>query len=188
MANFGVVITSRGRSAKVEPRVVVDGDENRMTGYAALPMNHNPYVDEFGGPSPAAGALRPARGTYHVVLDSPDRATAGAFTFRFWIDDGTPPSARLVERAVVRGRPLRIRVRDAGSGIDARSIEATIDGRNSTPRLRGPEIHVPTSGLTPGRHRLRLEVSDYQETRNNENVTRILPNTRVLSAQVTIRR
>jgi hypothetical protein len=35
---------------------------------------------------------------------------------------------------------------------------------------------------------LRVEVADYEETRNNENVTRILPNTRVLSAQVTIRR
>jgi hypothetical protein len=36
-------------------------------------------------------------------------------------------------------------------------------------------------------HRLRLRVSDYQETKNTENVARILPNTRVLSATFRIR-
>jgi hypothetical protein len=188
VANFGVVITSRGRSARVEPRIVVGGDENRLAGYTALPMNHNPYVDEFGGPSLAAGALRPAPGTYHVVFDSPDRATAGTFAFRFWVDDAARPTARLAQRTVTRGRPLRVRVADAGSGVDPRSIEATLGGRVVTARLRGAEIRVATGGLPLGRHRLRLEVSDYQETRNNENVTRILPNTRVLTAQVTIRR
>ena len=38
-------------------------------------------------------------------------------------------------------------------------------------------VRVPTVGLAPGRHRLRLRVSDYQETKNTENVARILPNT-----------
>ena len=48
-------------------------------------------------------------------------------------------------------------------------------------------ILVPTASLAPGRHRLRVELSDYQETRNMENVARILPNTRVVSARVTVR-
>ena len=51
-ANFGVVITRRGQGARVEPRVVSAGDENRLTGYAALPINLNPYLAEFGRPGP----------------------------------------------------------------------------------------------------------------------------------------
>ena len=38
-----------------------------------------------------------------------------------------------------------------------------------------------------GTHRLRLQVSDYQESRNMENVPPILPNTRVLTAPIVIR-
>ena len=45
VANFGVVITRREPGVKVEPRIVEDGDENRLTGYAALPTNLNPYLD-----------------------------------------------------------------------------------------------------------------------------------------------
>jgi len=185
--NFGVVITSRGRGSLVEPRVVVSGDENRLTGYAALPLHLNPYVDEFTDAVLVAGALRPIPGTYDIVFDSPTRASAGRFTFRFWVDDGTPPKATLVSRSIRRGQPLRIRVDDTGSGVDPRSLEATLDGREATARLRGGVVRIPTSSLPPGRHRVRLLLSDHQETRNNENVTRILPNTRVLSASVMIR-
>ena len=187
VANFGVVITGRGRGSRVEPRVVRDGDENRLTGYAALPLNQNPYVDEFGASVPAAGAIRPVAGTYHVVFDSPTRAGAGSFRFHFWVDDVAPPTATLVRRVVRAGEPIRVRVRDAGSGVDVRSLEATLDGDAARARLVGTEIRVPTSSLRPGRHRLRVALSDHQETRNNENVTRILPNTRTLSVAVTVR-
>jgi subtilisin family serine protease len=188
VANFGVVITARGKGSRVEPRVVAGGDENRLTGYAALPLNHNPYVDEFGGPAPAAGAVRPAPGTYHVVFDSPTRAGAGTFRFRFWVDDVVRPTARLLRRSVRRGEPLRVRVGDDGSGVDPSSIEATLGGRELVARLSGGLLTIPTSGLAPGVHRLHLQLSDYQETRNTENVTRILPNTRVLDTRITVRR
>ena len=187
VANFGVAIVSRGRGSRVEPRIVANGDENRLTGYAALPLNHNPYVDEFSEPILAAGALRPVPGTYDVVFDSPTRQGAGTYRFRFWVDDERPPSARLLTQSVRRGRPLLLRVGDAGSGIDPRSLEATLDGEVATARLQGSTIAIPTDGLRAGRHRLRVQLSDYQETRNTENVSRILPNTRVLEARVTIR-
>jgi hypothetical protein len=122
------------------------------------------------------------------VFDSPDRAGAGSFRFRFWIDDISPPTAKLTRRAVAAGDPLRVRVGDAGSGIDARSIEATLGGRTVAARLHGHEIRIPTQSLAPGRYRLRVELADHQETRNNENVPRILPNTRVLTTTVTIGR
>jgi hypothetical protein len=54
--------------------------------------------------------------------------------------------------------------------------------------LSGREITVSTGGVSTGSHRLRVELSDYQETRNMENVARILPNTRVVSTRVTVRR
>jgi hypothetical protein len=186
VANFGVVVIQRGRGSRVEPRVVRGGDENRLTGYSALPLDQNPYVDEFGSVVPAAGALRPAAGIYDIVFDSPTAAGAGTYRFRFWTNDVAPPKTSLVRRNVPKGEPIRLRVSDPGSGIDVRSIEATLDGKTTRARLVGSEIRIPTAALELGRHRLHVSLADYQETRNNENVARILPNTRVVSVAVTV--
>ena len=187
VANVGVVITSRAPGVRVEPRFVENGDENRLTGYAALPFDLNPYVDEFEDPVLAAGAIMPAPGTYAVVFDSPSRAGAGTFRFRFWVDDTSPPTARLVGRTVATARPIRFRVSDAGAGVDPGSLDASIDGRTVGARLVGNEVRISTHGVAPGRRRVRLSLADYQETRNMENVARILPNTRVVTASVTVR-
>jgi hypothetical protein len=186
-ANFGVVVTARTRGARVEPRVIVAGDQNRLTGYAALPFYLNPYLTLFGRPVLAAGALSPLPGTYDVVFDSPTPAGAGAYTFRYWLNDVTPPTARLVAGSVRRGSPLQVAVADRGSGIDPATLVVRVDGNAVSVRLRGGVVRVPTASLGPGRHRLRLQLSDYQESRNMENVARILPNTRVLSTTFTVR-
>jgi len=47
--------------------------------------------------------------------------------------------------------------------------------------FRGGLVSVSTAGFVSGKHRLRLRVSDYQESKNTENVARILPNTRWLT-------
>ncbi len=185
--NFGVAVVARDRGVTIEPRVVVAGDENRLTGYAALPLNLNPYLVGYGGPALVAGALSPRPGLYDVVFDSRTEAGAGGFRFRFWIDDVTPPSLRPLTLRVRRGRPVRVRATDAQSGVDGTSIAVTVDGRPRLARLAGTAIEVPTTGLERGRHRLRLQVSDHQETRNTENVGRILPNTRVLLATIVVR-
>ena len=186
-ANFGVVVTQRYRGSRVEPRVVVAGDESRLTGYTALPVNLNPYLVRFGDPTLVAGALAPRAGAYDVVFDSPTSAGAGAFSFRFWIDDVTPPTARVLARTVRRGAVLRVRVGDGGSGVDPTSVSVRIDGRDRPRAVRGDVVHIATQSLTRGKHALRLQVSDFQETRNDENVPRILPNTRVLRATITVR-
>jgi hypothetical protein len=62
-----------------------------------------------------------------------------------------------------------------------------IDGRTRGVSLVGGVLRIPTSRLRPGRHQLRLQVSDYQETRNMENVPPILPNTRVVSRTIVVR-
>jgi hypothetical protein len=48
-------------------------------------------------------------------------------------------------------------------------------------------ITASLRGLARGRHHFRLVVSDYQESKNMENVHRILPNTARLSAAFRIR-
>jgi hypothetical protein len=187
VANFGVAVLSQGRGVRIHPRVVFAGDESRLVGYTGLPLNLNPYLATYGEPRQIAGAVLPAPGTYDIVFDTPSRAAAGPFRFRFWIGDTTPPRLRLQTAAVARNAPIRVGATDAESGVDPRSLVARIGGQRRPARYEGNTVLVDTRGLAPGRHRLLLRVSDYQETRNMENVARILPNTSTLEAFVTIR-
>jgi subtilisin family serine protease len=187
VANAGVVVTQLGRGSSVEPRIVAGLDENRLTGYAGLPVNHNPYLDEFREPLPAAAVLSPARGDYAVVFDSAARAGAGRFTFRYWVDDVAAPTLRLRTKRVSRGRPLLVSAVDTGAGVYPQSIRVTVDNSTAGSTLRGSLISIPTGGLSPGTHRLRMRVSDYQESKNTENVARILPNTRWFTATFVVR-
>ena len=179
VANFGVAVL-RGA---VQPRVVQAGDENRLVGIPGLPFNINPYVDEFGDARPVAGAIRPAPGTYDLVFDS--RARGDRFTFRFWVDDVRPPSARLLASSA-RGGVVRIRVADAGSGVDPVSLEATVGGNPRRVELARGVASVDVRGLSRGTYRLVFTVSDYQEAKNMENVAQILPNTRVLETTIRV--
>jgi subtilisin family serine protease len=185
--NFGVSITQRGPGSRVEPRVVSGLDENRLTGYAGLPLHMNPYLDGFRSPVLAAGALSARAGEYGIVFDSGSRPTAGTFTFRFWVNDVTPPTLRFRSRAVPRGRDVEVVAADAGSGVYAPSIRAVVGAAAVRHTFRNGVIRIPTSGLAPGRYRLQLRVSDVQETKNTENVRRILPNTRVVTTTITVR-
>jgi subtilisin family serine protease len=182
VANFGVVVVSQARGVHVQARVVRAGDENRLTGYAGLPLNLNPYLPTYDQLSPATGAVRPDAGSYDVVFDTPSRRAAGKFTFRFWIGDTERPEVRLLTRSVRAGASLRVRVTDAGSGVDPSSLHATLDGRAVPVRFRSGRARVSAQGLARGRHRLVFRASDYQETKNMENSGPILPNTRRLSA------
>jgi subtilisin family serine protease len=179
-ANFGVVVTRRAAGVRVEPRIVEAGDENRLTGVSALPFNQNPYERGYGDVVLAAGAISPRAGTYDVVFDSATKAGAGAFTFRLWVNDTSPPAVSLVASTVRSGATLPVRVADGGSGVDPASLRVQVDGNTVPARPRAGRLSIPTTGLRPGRHTLRVEVSDYQETRNMENSGRVLPNTRVL--------
>ncbi len=186
VANVGVVVTSEGRRVAVQPRFVAGQNENRLTGWAGLPVDANPYLDSDGTRVPAAGALLPRVGDYSAVFDSPTRGGAGRFTFRFWVNDVTPPTLRLRSRSARAGRPIIVGATDSGSGVYPASIVATLDGKLVGRAFRDGLVRVPTGSLAPGRHRLVLRVSDYQESKNNENVAAILPNTRTLRATVTV--
>ncbi|MEO5577016.1 MAG: S8 family serine peptidase [Gaiellaceae bacterium] len=186
-ANFGVVVTRRAPGVRVEPRIVRAGDERRLTGYAALPFNLNPYLRTFGDLVLASGTILPAAGAYDVVFDSPSAARAGAFDFRFWVNDVSPPSASLRSRSVQRGGRLVVRASDRGSGVDPASLVVRIDGEERRASFAAGAVRISTAGLRKGRHALRLQLSDYQESRNMENVGRILPNTRILQTTFVVR-
>jgi subtilisin family serine protease len=180
VANFGVAVVSQASRARVAPRVVSAGDENRLVGEPGLPVDINPWLSQFQAPDPVAGAILPSPGLYDVVFDTPSRARAGRFKFRFWIGDTTPPTARLLPRRP--GGPVVVAVADHQSGVDPRLLTVTVDGRARSRRYdpaRG-RVVVSVASLAPGRHRLVVSVSDYQEAKNMEDTARIRSNTRVL--------
>ena len=187
VANFGVAIVSARPGVLVQPRVVAGVDENRLTGYAGLPLVLNPYLASFNTAVPSAGALLPAPGPYAIVFDSASASGAGPFTFRYWVNDVTPPTARLQSRTVGRGVPLVLRVADSQSGIDWPTALAHIDGVGREITFADGKVRVNIRGFAPGRHRLQFQVSDFQETRNMENVAAVLPNTRRLQTTIVVR-
>jgi subtilisin family serine protease len=181
-SNFGVVILARARGVYVVPRVVAGDDENRLTGYAGLPVVLNPYLADYEGPVLSAGAVYPLPGEYELVFDSQSAAGAGQFVFRWWVNDVTPPSVVLLTPRIDPGAPLVLRLADSQSGVDPATIEVHVDGQGRQFSLAKGLARIDAGHLAPGRHRLVFQVSDYQETRNNENVAAILPNTRRLVA------
>ena len=186
-ANFGVAVLSAGRGVHVEPRIVAGADESSLTGYATFPYVMNPYLADFYRPRLVAGALRPLAGVYHVVFETRRARDAGRFRFRFWVDDVTRPRLRLLSRRLRRGHRLHVAASDAGSGIDPHLLRAAVDGKRRPAVYTRGRIAIEPGRIEPGRHRLVLQVSDHQESRNTENVAAILPNTRRLSATFVVR-
>src|SRR5206468_4798427 len=126
---------------------------------------------------PVAGAERPCAGAYGIVFDRPGRRYAGAYAFGFWVGDTKPPRVRLLTRRVT-DNDIRLRITDAGSGVDARRLHATIDGSRVAIHYRKGIGRISIGYVTRnGRHTIAVSVSDYQETKNMENTGPILPNT-----------
>ncbi|HEY0416500.1 MAG TPA: S8 family serine peptidase [Gaiellaceae bacterium] len=174
-ANAGVVVLS----GSVVPHVTLFGAEDRVAGYTGLPLDVNPYRQSYGASRDIAAVVLPAGGIYEAVFDAV--GTPGPFTFRSWIDDVRPPTLRL--------RPSRgaivVSAADSGSGVDPESIAAQVDGKSVAAVFRRGVIRIPAA---LGRaHRLVLSVADYQETKNMEDVVKILPNTATLRATVWVR-
>ncbi len=184
VANFGVALLSEAAGVSVTPRIVRDADENRLAGYAGLPIDLNPYRSAFQNSRPVAGVVLPGPGTFDVVFDSTARSRRGRFTFRFWINDTTPPTVR-VERTT--GGVVRVAVHDAGSGVDPASLQASIDGRHAGLSYANGMARVSLAGVARGSHTLVFRAADFQETKNMEDVGPILPNTRTLKATIVVR-
>ena len=167
-ANFGVAVLS----GNVVPHVTFDGSEDRLAGYTALPLDLNPYRKTLRRCAGASrrSSCRPAAPT----TSSSTAPTAGGrpFTFRYWVNDVTPPrlrvrSTRGVDRR--RGDRHRLRRRPVVDRGDARR-----EARRDALRLR----RDPHRGGEGTRTASCSRVADYQETKNMEDVAKILPNTR----------
>jgi hypothetical protein len=188
VANAGAVVLSQAPGSRVSPRLVRAGSEDRLAGYTALPIRLNPYQPSFFELEPVVGVFRPARGAYDLVFDTAGRRLTGRFTFRFWVDDTTPPAVRLLTRTARGGRVV-LRVTDRGSGVDASTLLVQVDGRYR--RI----VYAPGKGraqvvlgrLGRGRHRLVFTASDRQESKNNENAGATLGNTRRYAATFSVR-
>jgi subtilisin family serine protease len=178
-ANFGVAVVARAPGVRVEPRIVHAGDENHLAGYTALPLDLNPYRSSYGRHRLVAAVVLPGPGAYDIVFDTPSNARPGAFRFRFWVNDTTPPAVRVLG---VRGGFLELAVTDRGAGVDPRSLTARIDGDSTPVSYSNGRARVPLTLVSRGRHQLNFSVADYQETKNMENVPRIRPNTRTIQA------
>ena len=174
-ANFGVVVMS----GTVTPHVTFNGSEDHLVGYTGLPIDINPYRETYGLPRRVAGAVLPAHGIYDIVFDS-RTAAASNFTFRYWVNDVTPPKLRVVSR---KGG-IVVSAVDRGSGVDPSSIVVRLDGKKVQPTWDAGRIGIDAA---PGAHRLVVTVSDYQETKNMEDVAPVLPNTATLTTSVTVR-
>ncbi len=184
VANFGVVMLGGGA---ISPRLVRNDDENQLDGYTGIPATLNPYGD-FGDPARVVGAVLPPPGVYDFVFDTPSGKRPGAFRFRFWINDTTPPSISLLTRTVTAGKPIKLAVCDTGAGVDPRSISVSLAGSSTRFSYANGTLSIPTSKKHTGRVAIVVHAADYQELKNMEDVGPVLPNTRVLHASVTIRR
>ena len=79
---------------------------------------------------------------------------------------------QIESRRIVTEGPTRV-----GTEVD----DTRVDGMSRRARYAGGEATIPLNGLGAGRHSLSITVSDFQETKNMENVPQPLPNTRVLT-------
>jgi hypothetical protein len=190
--NAGVVVLDEGSGARIDPWYLGAADENSVQGLAGTPVDVNELTYDYQQDIGDAGIEFPAAGTYYVVVDSgrgefDDRRLAGRYVLRSWVNDVTPPTLQLLTTRVTAGRPtLVFRTTDAQSGVDPRSLtigyHGSLVGTDTYRRASGLAIFalpgsVPT--LAPGRVRLRMISSDYQEAKNVDTTgAQIMPNTR----------
>jgi hypothetical protein len=122
------------------------------------------------------------------VFDTRAGGTSGAFRFRFWVNDVVAPAVKLLTARVTAGGPVRLRVTDAGSGVDPHTLFGQVDGRATTVGFDAAKgiATIATSGIPAGKHTVRIDAADYQESKNMENTGAVLPNTRTLRATFTI--
>jgi hypothetical protein len=198
--NAGVVVIDESTGARVDPWYLGALDENSVQGFTGTPVDVNELTYDYEEDIGDAGVGFPAAGTYYVVVDSGrdrfnGRRRAGRYVLRSWVNDVTPPTVRLLTTRVTAGRPtLVFLTTDAQSGVDPRSLTIAYRGElvaaTSYRRSTGLAVFAlpeSVSAVEPGRLRLRLISSDYQEAKNVDTEgPQIMPNTRTRSVTVRV--
>jgi len=114
---------------------------------------------------------------------------------RAWVNDVTPPTAKLLSVEVSAGRPaIVVHTTDSQSGVDPLSLtigyKGVLVGATSYDPDTGVavfELPASTPALTPGKTAIRIQSSDFEEAKNVDTAgTNIMPNTRYVSTSVRV--
>ena len=112
---------------------------------------------------PAVGVFRPSPGAYDLVFDTPNGRAPGPFTFRFWVNDTTPPTVRLLSRSVRKVGGSRWSSATVAPGSTRSRCSRWSTGttaRSSTGRRPDGSRSCSARNVTRGRHRLVFSVAD----------------------------
>jgi subtilisin family serine protease len=202
VVNFGVSVVAQSANSQIDPWVLGSKDENDVQGYAALPVNVNGLMYDYKADIETAGVSFPLTKRFYIAVDSGSdeftgRALPGRYVLQAWINDLTPPSARLVTTHLSAGRPTVVaRVTDGQSGVDPLSL---VLNYNSV--LLGASAYDPTTGLVlfalpsnapkivaaKKKKSMVVIASDNQETKNvNPIGGSVMPNTSFRTAKVSV--
>ena len=186
VANFGVAVLSRAPGVRVEPRIVAAGDENRIQGFESLPYTSNPYLSSFQLGRPVVGGDPAGQGLLRRRLRHAERRAARRVHVPL-LDRRHDPAGRPPAHEVsAGGRAARLASRTRARASTRRRFRR-VDGIARADHAGAPAGQPWPGLLAPGRHKLVVVASDLQEVKNDENVTRILPNTRVLRTTFVVR-
>ena len=170
------------------PILMTERDESHVAGESGLPLNVGP-LPSSNGIVPAAGLDAPAAGTWWVAVESPP-GKAGPYRIHLWVSDRTPPRITVLGLSY-RGseRVLRLRIVDAGSGVNPGGVTVTGAGlghRTADYDALTGIATVDIDRLTAGRHLLRVRAPDLAETKDVLSATAGASNTatRVVSIVV----
>lgn len=101
-------------------------------------------------------------GTHTVVVTvSDNHGNTETKTWTFLLDK-TPPTFSGETTGFVKTAEVAVGVTEAGSGVDAATVTATIDGAPATAEFHAAdgEVHVAGTGLADGSHAVKLTVKD----------------------------
>lgn len=200
IVNFGVSILAESPGALVDPFVLGSKDENDVQGYAGIPTDVNALTFDNNLDVGAAGVQFPRLQRFYVAVDSradpfTNKPLKGKYLLNAWVDDLTPPFVRVLTTRISAGRPLILaQAVDLQSGVDPLSLVINYDGA-----LVGASDYDPSSGLIafgipdaapkfkPGKTKLILRASDYQEAKNINTIgDAIYPNTAFKQVNLTV--
>jgi minor extracellular serine protease Vpr len=200
VVNFGVSVLASSPNALIDPFVLGSKDENDVQGYAGIPTNVNSLTFDANVDIGAAGVQFPRLQTFYVSVDSradpfTNKPLKGKYLLNAWIDDLTPPAVRILTTRITAGRPLIVaQAVDLQSGVDPLSLVIAYDNA-----LVGASAYDPATGIVvfgipldapafrPGKTRLVMQASDYQEAKNINTVgDAIYPNTAFKRVRLTV--
>ena len=130
VANFGVAVLS----GHAVPHVIFAGDENHLVGLhraAAVNSTRTSHELREAPPDRRRGAACPRR-LRHRLRHPLDARGAGPFTFRFWVNDTTPPGCASLSTSEEDDRRLGDRCRRRRrSEVDRRRPSTATRSRHS---------------------------------------------------------